>query len=169
MAVNNSGHLLDSSGNVAVAFEWGNLPMQPNDDRADGTPTITTTVGGNQNAQWTHYSKIDSARLNFALDNHAIIESGWNGYPAYVGNSAGEQIATVPYAVVPNVVGLTLASATDALKDAGLVLGTVSEADNAAGATALNNGKIKTQATAAGANSIALGTAINLTKYVYTA
>ena len=64
---------------------------------------------------------------------------------------------------------MTLAAATDALKDAGLVLGTVATADNAAGATALNDGKIKLQATAAGANSIALGTAVNLTKYVYTA
>jgi hypothetical protein len=107
-----------------------------------------------------------TARLT---DSHSIIESGWNGFPAYEGNSAGEQIASVPYAVVPNLVGLTLAAATDALKDAGLVLGTVSEANNAAGATALNDGKIKTQATAAGANSIALGTAVNVTKYVYTA
>jgi hypothetical protein len=91
MAVNNDGHLLDSSGNVAVAFEWGNLPMQPNDDRADGTPTITTTVGGDQNVSWTHYSKINSARLNFALGNHSIIESGWNGFPAYTAGDAGEQ------------------------------------------------------------------------------
>lgn len=169
MAVNNDGHVLDSSGNVAVAFEWGNLPMQPNDDRADGTPTITETVGGDQNVGWTQYSKINSARLNFTLGNHSIIESGWNGFPAYTPNDPGEQISSTPYAVVPNVVGLTLAAATDALKDAGLVLGTVATANNAAGATALNDGKIKLQATAAGANSIALGTAVNLTKYVYTA
>ena len=148
--------------NVAVAFEWGNLPMQPNDDRADGTPTITTTVSPAQNYGWTEYSKINSARLNFALGNHAIIESGWNGFPAYSANDAGEQISSTPYAVVPNVVGLTLAAATDAIKDAGLVLGTVATANNAAGATALNDGTIKLQATAAGANSIALGTAINL-------
>jgi hypothetical protein len=50
MAVNNVGNLLDTSSNVAVDFVWGNMPMQPNDDRAAAvTPAnIGGTTGTNQ-------------------------------------------------------------------------------------------------------------------------
>jgi hypothetical protein len=43
MATNNNGNLLDSSGNVAVDFAWGNLPLQPNDVR---TETAAVNIGG---------------------------------------------------------------------------------------------------------------------------
>ena len=133
MATNNDGHLLDTSGNVAVAFEWGNFPMQPNDERADGTPTITTTVGGDQNVGWTYYSKINSARLNPALGNHSDIETAWSGFPSFTGNDAGEKLSGVAYIAVPNVLGLTTALALDALKDAGY------EAANITTASAASN------------------------------
>lgn len=135
MAVNNAGHLLDSSGNVAVDYVWGNFAPQPNDERADGTPTITTTVGGDQNVSWTHYSKIASARLNPALGNHADIETAWSGYPSFAANTAGEKLSGVYYIAVPNVLGLTTALALDALKDAGYEaanITTASAATNAA-------------------------------------
>ena len=136
MATNNDGHLLDSSGNVAVDYVWGNFPAQPNDERADGTPTITTTVGGDQNVSWTYYSKINSARLNPALGNHSDIETGWSGFPAYVENSAGKKSSGTAYIVVPSVLGLTTALALDALRDAGYEaanITTASAATNAAG------------------------------------
>jgi hypothetical protein len=135
MAVNNDGNLLDSSGNVFVDFVWGNLAKQPNDERADGTPTITTTVGGDQNVSWTYYSKINSARLNPALGDHADIETEWSGYPAFISNTAGEKLSGVYYISVPNVLGLTTALALDALKDAGYEaanITTASAATNAA-------------------------------------
>ena len=119
MAVNNAGHLLDSSGNVAVDYVWGNFAPQPNDERADGTPAITVTVGGDQNVSWTHYSKIASARLNPALGNHADVETAWSGFPDFIANTAGEKLSGVYYISVPNVLGLTTALALDALKDAG--------------------------------------------------
>lgn len=140
MATNNNGNLVDDKGNVVVDFVWGNLPLQPNDDRA--------------------------TRLDFALDNHVIAESGWNGYPLYTPNTDGEFVSGVAYAVVPNVVGLLEAAAEDALLDAGLVKGSVTT--TATGATSGNTGKVKTQSVAAGADSIALGTAVNLVKYLYT-
>lgn len=133
MATNNDGNLLDSSGNVFVDFVWGNLAKQPNDERADGTPTITTTVGGDQNVSWTYYSKINSARLNPALGDHADIETEWSGYPAFSANTAGEKLSGVYYISVPNVLGLTTALALDALKDAGY------EAANITTATAATN------------------------------
>jgi hypothetical protein len=136
MALNNDGHMLDSSGNVVVDYVWGNFPAQPNDDRADGTPTATLTVGGNQNVGWTNKSTIASARLNPALGNHADIETAWSGFPDFVANSAGEKLSGNYYIAVPNVLGLTTALALDALKDAGYEaanITTASAATNAAG------------------------------------
>ena len=109
MATNNNGNLLDSAGNIVVDFVWGNLPLQPNDARPD------TATG----------------RLDFALDNHVIAQSGWNGYPLYTPNTDGEYVSGVAYIVVPNVLGLTTALALDALKDAGYVAANITTASAA--------------------------------------
>jgi hypothetical protein len=111
MATNNNGNLLDSAGNIAVDFVWGNFPMQPNDQRPD-------TAAG---------------RLDPALDNHINALSGWNGYPQYLPNTTGEDVAgPTNYVLVPSVLGLTTALATDAMKDASLVPTTATAATNAA-------------------------------------
>ena len=70
-----------------------------------------------------------------------------------------------PY--TPNVVGLTEVEATTALTDAGLVKGTVTTADNAAGATSENNGLVKTQTPAAN-TLVNAGSTVALVKYAYT-
>ena len=107
MATNNNGNLLDDAGNVAIDFVWGNFPIQPNDARPD------TTEG----------------RLDPALDNHIIALSGWNGFPLYNPNTAGEDVAgPTDYILTPNVLGLTTALATDALKDASFGTVTVATA-----------------------------------------
>lgn len=112
MAVNNNGNLLDTAGEVAIDFVWGNMPMQPNDARPN-------TAAG---------------RLDPALDNHIIALSGWGGYPQFTANSAGEDVAgATDYVLVPSVLGLTTALATDAMKDASLVPTTATAATNAAG------------------------------------
>jgi hypothetical protein len=111
MATNNNGNLLDSAGEVAIDFVWGNFPIQPNDARPD------TTAG----------------RLDPALDNHIIALSGWGGYPLFTANSAGEDVVgATDYVLVPSVIGLTTALATDAMKDASLVPTTATAATNAA-------------------------------------
>jgi|688.fasta_scaffold03875_29 hypothetical protein len=111
MAVNNNGNLLDSAGEVAIDFVWGNFPIQPNDARPD------TSTG----------------RLDPALDNHIIALSGWNGFPQYSPNTAGEDVVgATDYVLVPSVLGLTTALATDAMKDASLVPTTATAATNAA-------------------------------------
>jgi len=152
MATNNDGHLLDSSGNVAVDYVWGNFPTQPNDERADGTPTITTTVGGDQNVAWTYYSKIASARLNPALGNHADVETAWSGFPSFEANTAGEKLSGVYYIAVPNVLGLTTALALDALKDAGYEAANITTASAAANAA----GVVTAAARTAGSTTITL-------------
>ena len=109
MATNNNGNLLDTAGEVAIDFVWGNFPMQPNDVRPN------TATG----------------RLDPALDNHIIALSGWNGFPQYSPNTAGEDVVgATDYVLVPSVVGLTTALATDAMKDASLVPTTASAAAN---------------------------------------
>jgi hypothetical protein len=90
---NNNGNLTDSAGNLQTDFVWGNFPAQPNDERADGTPTATTTYGAAQNGQWTTKSTIASARLNAALGNHSDIEADWAGFPSFV-EAAGNYMVT---------------------------------------------------------------------------
>jgi len=105
MATNNNGNLLDTAGEVAIDFVWGNLPKQPNDARAEGS------------------------RLDPALNDHIIALSGWNGYPQYNPNTTGEDVAgPTDYVLTPNVLGLTTALAQDALKDAAFATITVQTA-----------------------------------------
>ncbi len=90
---NNNGNYTDSAGNLRVDFVWGNFPKQPNDERADGTPTATESYGAAQNGQWTTKSTIASARLNQALSDHAAIEAEWANFPSYV-EAAGNYMVT---------------------------------------------------------------------------
>ena len=111
MATNNNGNLLDDSGEVAIDFVWGNFPIQPNDARPNALAN----------------------RLDPALDNHIIALSGWNGFPQYSPDTAGEDVlGATDYVLVPSVLGLTTALATDAMKDASLVPTTAAAATNAA-------------------------------------
>jgi hypothetical protein len=107
MATNENGNLLDTAGNVAVDFVWGNFPLQPNDVREEN--------GGEL--------------LDATLDNHSIAYEGWNGYPLYTPNTEGAEGAG--YIVVPSVIGQTTANATDILEDAGLVVTVGTAATNA--------------------------------------
>jgi len=80
MMTNNVGDPTDSSGQIAVDFAWGNLPIQPNDDRAG---SVSNTGGGTGDYGWAATTKVASARLDATLDNHAIVEAGYAGYPNY--------------------------------------------------------------------------------------
>lgn len=107
MAVNNNGNLLDSAGEVAIDFVWGNFPMQPNDARVEGT----------------------QGDLDATLNDHVIAYAGWNGYPQYTPNDDG---AGVGYINVPSVIGVVTATAVDTLDDAGMTVTTASAATNSA-------------------------------------
>ena len=113
MATNNNGNLLDDAGNVAIDFVWGNFPIQPNDARPDAaSATLSTTV-----------TERVAGRLDPAADNHIIALSGWNGFPLYNPNTAGEDVAgPTDYVLVPEVRGFTTALAQDAMRDASLVV-----------------------------------------------
>ena len=69
---------------------------------------------------------------------------------------------------LPLYIGKTESAANTDLVAAGLVKGAVTTADNAAGATSENDGKVKTQTPAAG-TVVNTGTSVALVKYAYTA
>jgi hypothetical protein len=106
MAVNNAGALLDTAGEIAIDFVWGNMPPQPNDAR--------------------------TTRLDLTLGDHINLESGWGGYPQYTENTAGSDVAgSTDYVRVPNVIGMTTADADDVMKDSGLTVTTTAAANAA--------------------------------------
>jgi hypothetical protein len=105
MAVNNAGALLDTAGEIAIDFAWGNMPPQPNDAR--------------------------TTRLDLTLGDHINLESGWGGYPQYTANTAGSDVAgSTDYVQVPNVIGMLTADADDVMKDSGLTVTTAAGASN---------------------------------------
>lgn len=159
---NNVGNSTDSAGNVRVDFVWGNYPMQPNDDRTDGTPVATVAANASQNYNWNGYSEYPSARLTAATtNNHTVAEAEWNNYPSFlpgVGNymitAATGNGTTVTYTSqnklaagdVVNITGLTasaynLSSATVATADA--LKFTVTDAANAGEITGQWYGKVQ--------------------------
>ena len=87
---------VDSLGNIQVDFVWGNMPLQPDDQRGEDT-------------------------LDPALDNHYIADEGWNNYPGYTPNTIGDGD---PYLniICPNVVGLNKDNARTILERAHLVV-----------------------------------------------
>jgi hypothetical protein len=142
MATNENGNLIDSSGNVAIDFVWGNLPLQPNDVRLESGGTV----------------------LAPALDNHEIAYQNWNGYPLYTPNTAGAEGAG--YVIVPNVLGLATAAASRVLVDDGFTVTTASGATNTATQPTGINVTTTTAATvtiAGGTGTWAVGNKVTIT------
>lgn len=170
---------LDTSGNIKVDFVWGNLPMQPDTERTgDGNATVIVANNATQNKQWSGYSKKASPALTkTAIDvtlsggltssvgnNHSVAVNNWNGYPDYTPEAP--YLDTTDQAALPNVVGLSESAANSALVAAGFVKGAVTT--TATGATAENDGLVKTQ-TPAAATVANLGASVALVKYAYVA
>ena len=165
----------DTSGNQKVDFVWGNFPMQPNDDRTDGGTTTVVAADAAQNYDWSGYSVYPSARLNAALDNHAVAEAGWAGYPDYVAAAGNYMITavsgngtTVTYTSqnklsagdVVNITGLTasaynLTSATVATANA--LKFTVTNSANAGELTGQYYGKVQLATAVTAADGAGIG------------
>ena len=105
MAVNNAGAQLDTAGEIAIDFVWGNMAPQPNDSR--------------------------TTRLDLTLGDHINLESGWGGYPQFTPDTPGSDVAgSTDYVQVPNVIGMLTADADDVMKDSGLTVTTAAGASN---------------------------------------
>ena len=159
---NNVGNSTDSAGNVRVDFVWGNYPMQPNDERTDGTAVAVVAANASQNYNWNGYSNYPSARLTAATsNNHTVAEAEWNSYPQFTPGAANYKVTaatgngtTVTYTSqnklavgdTVNITGLTasaynLSSATVATADA--LKFTVTNAANAGEITGQWYGKVE--------------------------
>ena len=118
------------TGNVKVAREWGNLPLQPNDDRTD---TGTSIGGGYGDVGWssTYVATSDTLRtadyqvelnnLDYKVpaDSHTIATTGYSNFPEFLPNYAGDGDAELER-VVPSVRGMLRTPAQDKIVDAGL-------------------------------------------------
>lgn len=135
MVLNNNGNLLDSAGELSIDFVWGNMAPQPNDAR--------------------------TVRLDLTLGNHINLASGWGGFPLFVADSVGSDVAgSVDYINVPSVIGLYTESATDALEDAGMVVTVASTVTPALSNVALT-GNVVTFTTSA-AHGYAIGQSVDI-------
>jgi len=141
MAVNNAGAQLDTAGEIAVDFVWGNFAPQPNDAR--------------------------TTRLDLTKGDHINLESGWNGFPQYTPNTTGSDVAgPTDYVQVINVLGKLTADAADVLADNGLTVTTASAATNTATQPTRINVTTTTAATvtvAGGTSTWAVGTKVTIT------
>lgn len=99
----------DSAGNPKVDFVWGNMPMQPNDQRLDDNITIIVP-NGDQNRGWsgsevflsdslstTVYANLsvgdqnndvdwtdpDYRYIAIPADSHTIATTEYKNYPGY--------------------------------------------------------------------------------------
>jgi hypothetical protein len=124
--------------NVRVDFAWGNIPMQPNDDRG-------------------------MAQLDPALDSHIIATSGYEGFPAFI--TGGIYDDTIPNVTMPNLIGLSISAADAALADAGFE--SYSHTTTTSGANSGNNATVKTQSIPAG-TLVNANTAASYVSYNYT-
>jgi hypothetical protein len=116
----------DDRGNVQVDFVWGNMPLQPNDDRTDQGSSFG---GGSGDHGWTStysatsdtlrtapYSNTSSVQDLFEIypqtpaDSHTIATLGWSNFPGYIPNYAGDADPGLE-AVVPNLIRLTRSQA----------------------------------------------------------
>ena len=102
--------------NVRIDFAWGNIPMQPNDDRGESP-------------------------LDPELDSHIIATSGYEGFPAFITGEPFDD--TVPNAVMPDIVGMTQVQAEAALAAAGFTSWNNSTVTS--GANSSNDGTVASQ------------------------
>ena len=86
---------LDTSGQQAVDFVWGNFPMQPNDDRAAAVTPANFSANSSGDYAWGATTRVAADRLDAALDNHANAEAAWSGYPAYTAGTGNYIITAV--------------------------------------------------------------------------
>jgi hypothetical protein len=173
---NNVGNSTDSAGNIRVDFVWGNHPMQPNDERTDGTAVVEVANDYSGNYDWSGYTVYPSARLTAATsNNHTLAEAEWNNYPSFtpgVGNykvtAATGNGTTVTYTSqndlapgdVVNITGLTagaynLSAATVVTADA--LKFTVTNAANAGEITGQWYGKVESTTALTAADGAGIG------------
>lgn len=120
----------DDLGNVRVDFVWGNVAPQPNELRTDQGSSIGGGDGDHGwNAGWQYTSDTLDTNIGVSVNNppqafsvgsnHLAYTTGYQNYPAYIPNYAGDGDDGLEV-VVPQILRLTLSAAENKLNDAGL-------------------------------------------------
>lgn len=182
---------VDDWGNPRVDFVYGNMPMQPDDQRLDDNVTIIGP-NGDQNRGWsgtevylssalsttetvylsvgdqsqdTPWYDIDTREVVIESDNHINAINQYEGFPAFIQGAPYDDI--IPNAVVPNIIGMTQAQAETALSNVGLLFNIGSTVTQ--GATVQNDGKVAQQTTPGTVLNSGDTVEFNLYEYVVTA
>jgi len=110
----------DDLDNVQVDVVWGNMPMQPDDDRTDQYITIPQVQDVGWTAAWKATSdtlrtadynvELNNLEAKVPADSHTIATLGYSNFPAYIENYAGDEDPELEQ-VVPNLIGKTRAQA----------------------------------------------------------
>ena len=165
---------LDDNGNIRVDFVWGNVPMQPDEQRTDDGADWNDNYNQPGDRGWTapsqgatsdtlnttyiqELSVGDQSTLNAAWDDvdvravvvptiHDIATTGYNNYPAFTPNYDGDGDTNFDFPI-PDVRGLTRAAARAAIEVLGL---NFSDSWTYVGATVANDNTVKSQDQAPG-------------------
>ena len=145
----------DTSGNIAIDFVHGNLPIQPNDLRTGSGAQVVVANNATQNVGWSGYSVYPSSALSQSRftptlnnltgsvdpDSHIRVAQNWDNYPTNDGlqgvlpsapswspiiYKTGSGVPTsATVTTIPNVVGKALKYAVEKIHDAGNDIGTI--------------------------------------------
>ena len=173
---------VDDLGNPRVDFVWGNMAMQPDDQRDTITAGPEVLIPGNieGNRNWDTTYKYPSEALATSLtvglsvgdqsegntnnpymvntrpvtieaDNHTVATTGYQNYPAYEPNYAGDGDTNIEtFVIMPDLAGLTTSAANALISAAGFPLNVQIVNTTRVGATTVNDGKIQSQSPLAG-------------------
>lgn len=177
---------VDDAGNPRVDFVWGNMPIQPNDQRNGSGSSTVFEPNGSQNRGWSgskaypsstlsttqtvnlsvgdqsrssSWDDIDTRSVTVESDNHVNAIGGYEGFPAFIQGGAYDD--TIPNVTVPSVVGLSTSAAQTAINNAGLDYGSTT---TDVGATQGNEGKVKSQ-DPAGGTVVNAGSVVSIVSY----
>ena len=180
---------VDDAGNPQVDFVWGNMPLQPDDQRPDDGSSQLSPGNSAGNRGWdelrvfpsdalgssyTQYLSVgdqsvdvfwmepSTRNVSVPADNHVVAADAYNGFPGLDYSYPHGDL--IPDATVPDVVEQTISDATNIIEGAGLVVGDVN--DNIVDATTENDGYVLSQDPAAG-TLVNTGDAVNVVKYHY--
>ena len=172
---------VDDRGNPRVDFVWGNMAMQPNDQRdvvtsgpeplipANGegnfgwdatykypseglTSTVTQRLSvGDQNINANWIDGVTYRTVEIPADNHNVALTGYQNYPAYEPNYAGDGDTDIEtFVIMPNLAGLTTSAANALIGPLGFPSNVMIVNTTKVGATTVNDGKIQSQEPLAG-------------------
>jgi hypothetical protein len=170
---------VDDKGNIRVDFVWGNVPMQPDEQRGnnydDNEYTVeggwaTKELVGNEALQtgWDTITRrngdqSDDGNVRYDIVEygvHDIAATGYSNYPAFLPNYAGDDDTALEFAI-PDIRGLTRTAARAAIEALGL---NFTDAWTYVGATVANDNTIKLQDQAAG-SYLSVGDSVTASYY----